>query len=200
MLIYFIINGDTISMIKVEFTESSIKELEWERYNHPNPNVQKKMEVLYLKSQGLPHNMIAKLCNISSVTLTEYLKQYRVGGINRLKLRVHKGNVSKLNDHTESLEKYFIENPPASVNEARQYIMDKTGIKRGLTQVREFLKKNGFKYRKTAVIPGKAIDDEFIAKQNNFKKNELEPILEEAKKGNQDVFLWMPPTLSKDHS
>lgn len=187
-------------MIKIEFTENDIKELEWARYNHPNPNVQLKMEVLCLKSQGLPHKMIARLCKISTVTLTEYLKQYRTSGIDRLKLRVHAGQASKLNDHIESLEKYFIENPPASVNEARQYILEKTGIKRGLTQVREFLKKNGFKYRKTAVIPGKAIDDDFIAKQNEFKKSELEPVLNEAKKGAREVFLWMPPTLYKDRS
>lgn len=187
-------------MIKIEFTKDDIEALEQARYNHPNPNVQLKMEALYLKSQGIAHKVIAKLCRISTVTLTKYLKQYRDGGIDRLKLRIHAGQPSKLNVHIASLEKHFIENPPASVNEARQYILDTTKINRGLTQVREFLKKNGFKYRKTAVIPGKAIDDDFISKQNEFKENTLEPILDEAKRGVREVFLWMPPTLYKDHS
>ena len=187
-------------MIKIEFKESDIEKLEWERYNHPNPNVQRKMEVLYLKSQNLPHQMISKLCNISSVTLTTYVKQYRDGGIDRLKLRVHKGKTNELNSHAESLEKYFTDNPPTSTKEALKVILDRTGIKRGITQVRDFLKRNGFKYRKTAAIPGKAIDDEFIAKQNDFKVNKLEPILNEAKAGIREIFLWMPPTSYKDHS
>ena len=187
-------------MINIEFKESDIDNLEWERYNHPNPNVQRKMEALYLKSQNLSHEMIAKLCNISSVTLTTYLKQYRDDGIDRLKLRLHKGKTNELNIHAESLEQYFIDNPPSSTKEALKVILDKTGIKRGITQVRVFLKRNGFSYRKTASIPGKAIDDDFIAKQNDFKANELEPVLDEAKAGIREIFLWMPPTSCKDHS
>lgn len=43
-------------MIKVEFTEEQIKQLHHLRFNHPHPRVQLKMEVLYLKSQGLLQN------------------------------------------------------------------------------------------------------------------------------------------------
>ena len=39
-------------MIKIEFTPEEIDALEHERYHHPDPKVQKKMEVLYLKSQN----------------------------------------------------------------------------------------------------------------------------------------------------
>ena len=63
-----------------------------------------------------------------------------------------------------------------------------------MTQVREFLKKHKFKYRKTAIVPGKAINKEFINEQELFKKEELEPVLDEAKNGRREVFLWMPPT------
>jgi len=34
------------------------------------------MEALYLKSQGLPHNEILRLCHISESTFTNYLWQY----------------------------------------------------------------------------------------------------------------------------
>jgi hypothetical protein len=34
-------------MIKIEFTDQQIKELHFERFNHPHPRVQLKMEVLY---------------------------------------------------------------------------------------------------------------------------------------------------------
>ena len=50
-------------MIKVEFTEQDLKAIEYERFNHPIPLVQRRMEVLWLKSQGLAHKDIAKIQN-----------------------------------------------------------------------------------------------------------------------------------------
>lgn len=72
-------------MIKIEFTPEEIDLLESERYRYPDPKVQRKMEVLYLKSQGLAHHEIGRLCRISEPTLVAYLKQYQEGGIERLK-------------------------------------------------------------------------------------------------------------------
>ncbi|MCH2207999.1 MAG: helix-turn-helix domain-containing protein [Lentisphaerales bacterium] len=74
-------------MIPIEFPEKIIDDIEYNRYNFPNPKVQRKMEALYLKSQGLSHGLICKLCRISPVTLVKYLRQYQEGGIERLKLK-----------------------------------------------------------------------------------------------------------------
>jgi hypothetical protein len=72
-------------MIRIEFTSEEIDLLESERYWHPNPRVQRKMEAVYLKSQGIAHQEICRLCRISEPTLVAYLKQYQEGGIERLK-------------------------------------------------------------------------------------------------------------------
>ena len=72
-------------MIKIEFTPEEIDALEYERYQHPDPKVQKKMEVLYLKSQNVEHQDICRLCRLSEPTLVAYLKQYQEGGIEQLK-------------------------------------------------------------------------------------------------------------------
>ena len=72
-------------MINIEFTPEEIDVLELERYHHPDPKVQKKMEVLYLKSQKLEHHEICRLCRITEPTLVAYLKQYQEGGIDQLK-------------------------------------------------------------------------------------------------------------------
>ncbi len=53
-------------MIQIKFTTDEIEKLNYERYHYPHPKVQKKMEALYLKSQGLPHNEILRLCHISN--------------------------------------------------------------------------------------------------------------------------------------
>ena len=78
-------------MIRVEFSQETIEVLESERYHHPHPRAQKKMEVLYLKSQGLAHQEICRLCRISKMTLTTYLKQYQHGGVARLQRLGYKG-------------------------------------------------------------------------------------------------------------
>ena len=57
-------------MIWIEFNDEDKAALNYERYNHPHPFVQQKMEVLWLKSQGLPHKEICRLACICSTTLT----------------------------------------------------------------------------------------------------------------------------------
>lgn len=187
-------------MIKIEFTSEEIDNLHYERFHYPSPRVQLKMEALYLKSQDLTHGTIQSLCKISSVTLAEYLRQYVLGGIERLKLNLHKGKRSKLQPHQESLKEIFMENPPRSTKEAAQIIKEHTGIERKLTQVRVFMKHMGFQYRKVAAIPGKVVADGLAEKQDQFKANDLEPRLEEARSGEREVFFWMPHTLSTGHS
>jgi len=187
-------------MIKIEFTSEEIDDLHYERFNYPAPRVQLKMEVLYLKSQGLSHGTIQSLCKISSVTLAEYLRQYIEGGVERLKLNLHKGKRNELQPHQESLKEIFMEKPPRSTKEAAQIIKEHTGIERKLTQVREFMKRMGFQYRKVAAIPGKVVANGLAEKQDQFKANDLEPRLEEARNGEREVFFWMPHTLSTGHS
>ena len=75
-------------MINIEFTPEEVDALELERYHHPDPKVQKKMEVLYLKSQQLTHRDICRVCRISEPTLVTYLKHSQEGGIDQLKKRV----------------------------------------------------------------------------------------------------------------
>ena len=45
-------------MIKIEFTEEGKQALDYERYNYPDPRVQRKMEALWLKSQELSREEI----------------------------------------------------------------------------------------------------------------------------------------------
>jgi len=187
-------------LIKIEFTRDGINELEYERYNYPEPRVQRKMEVLYLKSQGLTHKSIRQICRISPVTIAKYLRQYQDGGIARLKLNLFKGKENELLPHQESLEEILTANPPHTTAEAAAIIERHTGIKRGLTQVREFLKSIGFKYRKTAAVPGKVAKGGLAKEQDEFRVNELEPLLAEAKTGAREVFFWMPPTSSTELS
>jgi transposase len=176
--------------IQIEFSADEIEKLNHERYNHPHPKVMKKMDALYLKSQNLQHNEICRLCRISESTLASYLNQYVEEGIEGLKKLCYKGQPSELMKYAESIEQYFRENPPRNTNEARDAIEKLTGIKRSPTQVRKFMKKLGLRCLKVGFVPGKAATPEKILEQEEFKKEELEPHLAEAKDGKRTIFFY----------
>jgi len=153
-------------MIKIEFTEKDVQNLNYERYHHPHPRVQRKMEALWFKSQSLPHKQIAKLTGVSEITVTRYLKEYKEGGIEKLKELNFYQPKSELAQHTSKIEDYFRKHPPATIKEAMDTIEKLTGIKRKETQVRSFLKSIGLNRRKIGMVPSKGDPD----KQKEFKK------------------------------
>lgn len=171
-------------MIRINFMEKERKALHYERYHHPHPRVQKKMEVLWLKSLNYPHKEIMKIAKISKATLCCYLKDYQEGGLEKLKELNFRKPKSELNKHTKTIEKYFEKHPPASVKEAMDKIEELTQLKRSETQIRNFLKKIGLKYRKVGMLPSKAD----VEKQEQFKKKQLEPVLDEAQNGERVVY------------
>jgi len=159
-------------MIQIEFTEAEKEALHYERFHHPHPRVQQKMEALWLKSQGLPHHQITTLAGISENTLRSYLQEYVEGGLEQLKKVNFYRPESELMQHQTTVEAYFRENPPATINEAVAEIEELTGIKRSPTQVRLFLNKLGMRCLKVGVIPAKADPD----KQEAFKKKIWSPV------------------------
>jgi transposase len=166
------------AMIHIDFTPEQIDALHYERFHHPHPRVQLKMEAVYLKSQGLPHHVVCQLVRISDNTLRTYLRQFREGGIERLKRTDWEGTASELDEHRETLEEYFRNHPPRSTAQAAADIERITGVRRGLTQVRKFLKGLGLSYRKLGMIPAKADADE----QAKFLDERLRPRLRQAQR------------------
>jgi transposase len=142
------------------------------------------MEALYLKSQGLAPAEISRLYVISKPTFSRYLHAYQEGGIEKLKEVPFHRRQSQLADYHVRIEADFRQRPPASVAEASARIAELTGLQRGPTQVRQFLKSLGMKPRKVGQIPAKAD----VTKQEDFKTERLEPRLAEAKSGQRVVF------------
>ena len=52
----------------ITFTADDRNALAQDRYHHPDPRVQRKMEVLWLKSHGLTHDQIAAAADVSRRT------------------------------------------------------------------------------------------------------------------------------------
>ena len=158
-------------MVRIQFTEEQIEQLRHQRFSHPHPRVQKKMEALLLKSEGLPHSRIAKLLGICENTLRQYFREFVDGGIERLQEIRWTGPTSEWSPWGPTIQDDFEANPPATLAEAGQRIEQLTGIRRGRSQVHEILKSLGFSWRKVGVMPAKAD----VAVQAAFKKTSWSP-------------------------
>jgi transposase len=125
---------------RLHFTEEEQQALFKERFEYPHPRVQQRMEVLWLISQGIVYAQAARLAGVSEATVDRYVARYRQGGLEALRQLNGGTATSELLDYRDSLEESFRRNPPHTVAEACQRIKDETGVERGLTQVRAFLK------------------------------------------------------------
>ena len=175
----------------ITFTPDDRRALAHDRYHHPDPRVQRKVEVLWLKSHGLSHDEIAAYADVSRRTVQRYLDEYLEGGLSRLRRFGWHQPQSTLVEHADSLEEYFLKHPPRSARQAQAVIAEQTGIRRGLSQVRHFLKDRlGLRWRKTGAIPvpPQKTVEEHAREQATFLQGKLEPRLEQARRGRRQVY------------
>ncbi len=98
---------------------------------------------------------------------------------------------SALAKHQDSLEEYFLKHPVRSAKQARAIIEQQTGVRRGLSQVRHFLKgRLGLRWRKTGAIPvpPQQTVEEHAREQATFVQEKLGPRLEQARRGRRQVY------------
>jgi transposase len=100
----------------------------------------------------------------------------------------YKGQPSELNQSGDILKEYFEKNPASSVAEASDAIEKLTGVKRSPTQVRAFLKRSGLRCLKVGYVPGKSVEEGKIEEVEKYRVEKLEPLLEEAIRGDKAVF------------
>jgi transposase len=147
-------------MIHLEIKQEDKEIIAKGRYTELHPRVMQKYDALHLKASGLSNKMICRILGICNNTLLSFFKQYNEGGLARINKVSFYQPQSDLQPFSGEIEKYFAENPPQSISEAAAKIEKLTGIKRGETQVRKFLKDKGFRFRKVGTIPAKALTEE----------------------------------------
>ena len=171
-------------MIKIEFAIENLQIISNLQKNSPHPFVRQKALVLLLKANNIPHNKIAEICNITENTVRNYLYGYRDAGINSLTEVPFNKPQSELAQFETIIRGYFDETPPSSIKQACAELKEILMIEIGETQLINYIKSIGVKYRKVAGIPAK-VDCET---QKKFHDNELLPSLEEAKEGKREVY------------
>jgi transposase len=99
-------------MSRLTFSDQDQQALHKERFEHPHPRVQQRMEVLWLISHGLVYPEVARLAGVSEATVDRYVALYRHGGLDALRALNWGTGVSALLAHKDSLEASFRRNPP----------------------------------------------------------------------------------------
>jgi transposase len=123
-------------------TADDLAEMAQDRYHHPVPRVRKRMEVVWLYHPGQAQAACAALAGVSHRSVQRYLDAYRDHGLAGRRRVEWRGPPGELAAHAATLKDDFLQHPPSTVGDAQAAIERLTGVRRGLTQVRRFLKKN----------------------------------------------------------
>ena len=134
--------------------------------------------------KGAKPAFIANVLNIHPNSVTNYLKEYRDGGISATVENRYYRPLSSLTRFEQCIKCQFLAKPVTDAKEAVLRIENTTNIKLRESQARRFMKRLGMKARKGCPIPGK-VDPQL---QFEFYTHELLPKLEEASKGERKVF------------
>lgn len=171
-------------MLRIEFKQEDIEKIRDLNKNHPHPFIRQKANVLLLKANNIPHNLIAKITNLCENTIRNYLSYYQEIGINSITEIPFYKPKSKIVQFEAVVRKYFDETPPSTILQACSELAPLIGFKIGKTQLRKYIKSIGIRYRKVGSVPAKVNNE----KQKKFHDNLLQPKLEEAKQGKREVY------------
>jgi transposase len=126
-----------------DFPSAVVAEIAADRFHHPSPKVQRRMEVLWLTAKGVPRSEVIRLADVSRASVQRIHDAYRDGGLDAVRQLRYVVPTSALDPHAPTLDAYFRNHPPRTTAAAQAAIERLTGVRRGLTQVRQFLKKVG---------------------------------------------------------
>jgi transposase len=139
--------------LRIQLTESEQMLVVHNRLKHENLMVRRKMDVLWLLHHGRTRAEAAVITGVARGTVQRYVANYREGGLEALFRSERTVPVSEMEDHREILLASFREKPLRSVAEAAERIERLTGLRRGPSQVRQFLKRHGLRWQRLAAIP-----------------------------------------------
>lgn len=142
-----------MAWFRVQLTEEEQRIVKQERTDHPHPRVREKMLVLWLLHCGVTREKAAEVAGIARSTVQRYVEAFREGGLDGLRRWNVRGPVSDLAAYREAIRESFEKQPVATTAEACLRIQQLTGLRRGPTQVRRFLKDLGLKWQRIRAIP-----------------------------------------------
>jgi len=138
---------------RVQLTEEQQRVVNEERTFHPNPRVRESMLVLLLLHKGFTRQQAAQIVGVGRATVQRSVAAFRHGGLDGLRQWNVNRPVSEMASYRELIRESFEKQPVCTVAEAGERIFQLTGLRRGPSQVRKFLKDLGLKFQRVRMVP-----------------------------------------------
>jgi transposase len=144
---------DTMAWFRVQLTEEQQRIVNEERVSHPNLRVREKMLVIWLLHCGTTRDKAAEIVGIGRATVQRYVAAFRTGGLDGLRQWNPRRPRSEMAGYRDLIRQSFEMEPARTMAEACDRIFRLTGLRRGPSQVRKFLKDLGLKFQRVRMIP-----------------------------------------------
>ena len=142
-----------MAWFRVHLTEEQQRIVTEERVAHPDLRVREKMLVLWLLHCGAKREEAAQIVGVSRTTVHRYVVAFRAGGLERLRSCDQHRPQSEMAADRELIRESFEKRPVHTIAQAGDRIFELTGLRRGPSQVRKFLKDMGLKFHRARAIP-----------------------------------------------
>ena len=142
-----------MAWLRVHLTEEQQRIVNEERLAHPDLRVREKMLVLWLLHCGAKHEEAARIVGVSRTTVHRYLAAFRAGGLERLRSCDRHRPQSEMAAYRDLIRESFEKRPVHTIAQACDRIFELTGLRRGPSQVRKFLKDMGLKFHRVRPLP-----------------------------------------------
>jgi transposase len=142
-----------MAWLRIRLSEDERRVVNEERSVHPNARVREKMLVIWLLHNGVTRRDAAKIVGVSRATVQRYVAAFREGGLDGLRQWNPNRPVSEMAAYRELIRESLEKQPVRSVAEACERIFQLTGLRRGPSQVRKFLKDMGLRFLRVRPLP-----------------------------------------------
>jgi transposase len=99
-------------MRRIKLGPEEKRRLQFDRFHHPCPLVQRRSEVILLRANGLSYEQIADVCGITTRSVSSYVRLFKAHGVDGLRRVVPNRPRSRLAEYGETIEGYFRKHPP----------------------------------------------------------------------------------------
>ena len=156
-------------MLPFNLSQADVDSVNIERKTHPSEIVRDRMLVLHLLQLGFTHSQSALIVGCHPNSVTNYIKMYNSGGLDRIRALHYGREQHELIDQYAQVEQVLGQSTFSTLSDAAHILSRQFAYNRSKEAVRQLLHRLGFKRRKTGTFPGKIKNfEQWEVKQKAF--------------------------------